>query len=459
MAHKHGDAKAPVLFEDQSTDEKGGESPLDVSEAEQRQVLTKMDWNIVPFVSLLYLLSFLDRTNIGNARIAGMTEDAELYGLRYNIIAAAFFIPYALFEVPSNIALKLIRPSRWIPSIMVAWGLVMTFMCFCHNYEGLLAARVFLGITEAGLFPGVTFYLSLWYRRRDVTARISLFFSAATPAGAFGGILAYGIERMDGLGGLHGWQWIFCIEGIVTVLVAFIAFFYMHDYPETARFLNDRERVILVNMLKEDQQGLATHYEHKFVWQAMTDYKTYVQVAIYIGLLVPVYAVALFTPTIVRALGYSAADAQLMSTPLFVAGCIATIAAGIASDRLNLRGPFVVGPALISLIGYIILYTQTRPGVAYAGAILAALGIYPAIPIAVTWAGSMAGGDVRKGVVLAMVRYGKPGRYLLLVHIFRPPSLPRWACNHDGILVSRVRDLPAFGTNRLLQRLSSQHRL
>ncbi|KAF8647029.1 hypothetical protein AX16_006866 [Volvariella volvacea WC 439] len=344
-----------------------------------------------------------DRSNIGNARIAGMAEDANLYGLRYNIIAAVFFIPYALFEVPSNIALKLIRPSRWIPSIMLAWGLIMTLMCLCHNFEGLLAARIFLGLAEAGLFPGVTFYLSLWYRRRDIAARISLFFSAATIAGAFGGILAYGIAHVDGLGGLHGWQWIFCIEGIVTVLVAIVAFFYINDYPETARFLNARERAILINMLKEDQQGLATHYEHRFVWQAMTDYKTYVQVAIGIGILVPLYAISLFIPTIIRGLGYSAARAQLMSIPPFVVGCVATIASNIASDRLNLRGPFIVGSALLSLIGYIILYTQTRSGVAYAGTVLVALGVCPCIPVGVAWAGSMAGGDVRRGVVLGMV--------------------------------------------------------
>ncbi|KAF8647123.1 hypothetical protein AX16_006955 [Volvariella volvacea WC 439] len=398
------DEKAQESFDEQVTSyEKSGEAPLDVTEAERKKVLRKMDWHILPFVSLLYLLSFLDRANIGNARIAGMGEDANLYGLRYNVIAAVFFIPYALAEVPSNIALKLIRPSRWIPSIMVAWGLVMTLMCLCHNYEGLIAARVFLGLTEAGLFPGITFYLSLWYRRRDVAARIALFFSAATVAGAFGGLLAYGIEHMDGIAGLHGWQWIFCLEGIATVIVAVVAYFYMHDYPETARFLNPREKAVVISMLKEDQQGLATHYEHRFVWQAMTDYKTYIQVGIYIGLLIPVYAIALFTPTIVRELGYSAARAQLMSIPPFAAGCIATIAVGITSDRLNRRGPFIIGSCLVSLIGYIVLYTQTRPGASYVGAILAAVGVYPCIAVDLAWAGSAAGGDVRKGVVLAMV--------------------------------------------------------
>lgn len=153
----------------------------------------------------------------------------------------------------------------------------------------------------------------------------------------------------------------------------------------------------------------------------MLDYKTYVQVSIYIGyvegtdaasivliqliyrLLIPVYAIALFTPTIVNLLGFTAAQAQLLTIPPFVVGCLFTILVGIYSDRYNLRGPFIVGGCLVALIGYIILYTQTKPGVAYFGAILAATGIYPTIAVDLAWAGGNAGGDVKRGVVIAMV--------------------------------------------------------
>ncbi|KAF6763474.1 major facilitator superfamily domain-containing protein [Ephemerocybe angulata] len=340
-----------------------------VDEAAKQRVLRKMDWHLLPFISMLYLLSFLDRANIGIARNRRNGVDAHLDGLKYNVVAAVFFIPYALAE---NVCLKLFRPSRWSsPTIMIAWGLVMTLMCLCKTYESLIIARVFLGLAEAGLFPGITFYLSLWYRRQDVARRIAIFFSAATVAGAFGGLLAYGIEHMEGIGGLHGWQWIFCLEGIVTVVVAFAAYFYMHDYPETAKFLTEEERIIV--------QGQSTHFEYKYVWQAMLDYKTWVQVGIYIGVLVPVYAIALFTPTI------------LLTVPPFVAGCICTILVGIYSDKLNLRGPFIIGGCLVSV------------PVSYFGAILAAVGVYPTIAVNLAWAGSMAGGDICKGVTIALV--------------------------------------------------------
>ncbi|KAK2464336.1 hypothetical protein APHAL10511_003793 [Amanita phalloides] len=374
-----------------------------VSEAERQRVIRKIDIHLLPFISILYLLCFLDRTNVGNAKIAGLVKDAHLTGLKYNIIAAVFFIPYALAEIPSNILLKIVRPSRWIPSIMIAWGTVMTLMCLCRTFKDLLVARIFLGLTESGFFPGVTFYLSLWYRRQDVALRIAIFFSAATLAGAFGGILAYGIEHMEGIGGLHGWQWIFCLEGLTTVVIAIFSYFFIHDYPQTATFLTPHEQRLVTQMLEEDTQGLATHYDVKFVWQALGDYKYYLQALLYICILVPVYAIALFMPTIINSLGYSAAKAQLLTIPPYVAGCIATILVGYFSDKHNLRGLYIVGGCFVSLVGYIVLITQTKPAVGYGGAIIATVGVFPVVAIDLAWVGSASGGDVRKGVAFAMV--------------------------------------------------------
>jgi sugar phosphate permease len=367
------------------------------------RILRKIDWQLLPFVTLFYLLSFLDRSNVGNAKVAGMATDLKLTGFRYNIAAAVFFIPYSFAEVPSNIALKLFRPSRWLPSIMVAWGIVMTLMCLVKSYQSLVVARVFLGLAEAGLFPGINYYICLWYPRSERSKRIAIFFSAASVSGAFGGLLAYGIERMEGVGGLHGWQWIFCLEGIATVLVAILSFFYMHDYPATAKFLTEPERLCIIDILKQDSNNLSSRFDTEFVWQAIKDYRTYVQILIYSGLLVPGYAIALFSPTIINELGYSAANAQLLTVPPFVIGGIGTIIVGIYSDKHNTRGPYIIGGALVSLVGYILLYCSVRAGPSYVGACLAAAGVYPTVAIVLAWAGSNAGGDLKRGVVLAMV--------------------------------------------------------
>lgn len=386
-----------------SGNEKLGPVDAELNAQERRRVLRKIDWHLLPFVSLLYLLSFLDRSNVGNAKVAGMSTDLNLTGYRYNIAAAVFFFLYSFAEVPSNILLKVFKPSRWIPSIMVAWGLIMTLMCLVNTFQGLVVARIFLGLTEAGLFPGVTYYISLWYPRGERSLRIAIFFSAATVAGAFGGILAYAIEKMEGVGGLHGWQWIFCLEGIATIIAALAAFFFMYDYPDTASFLTDAERHYVIEMLKRDSNNLSTDYQLRFVLQALRDYKSYVQVGVYIGLLVPIYAIALFTPTIINELGFSAANAQLLSVPPFVCGCIFTILVGVLSDKHRLRGPYVIGGAFVSLVGYIVLYTQSGAVASYFGAVLAAVGVFPTIAVDLAWASSNAGGDIKRGVVVAMV--------------------------------------------------------
>ncbi|KAH0828671.1 major facilitator superfamily domain-containing protein [Lanmaoa asiatica] len=276
-------------------------------------------------------------------------------------------------------------------------------MCLVNTYQGLLAVRVFLGLTEAGLFPGVNYYLSMWYPRENRALRIAIFFSAATVAGAFGGILA--LFPSGRIGGLHGWQWIVSnLEQIMwhNILTRGVSSAWKDWYPETASFLNETERRNIVGLLKNDSQYLATHYNLEFVLQALKDYKTYVQSGILIGLVVPAYAIALFTPTIINELGFSAAHAQLLSVPPFVAGCACTIIVGIYSDIRKLRGPYVIAGTFVAFIGYIVLDTQTSPGASYVGAVLAAVGVFPPIAVVLAWAGSNAGGEMKRGVVIAV---------------------------------------------------------
>ena len=178
-------------------------------------------------------LCFLDRTNVGNARLVKLEVDLGMKGLDYNVALAIFFPFYVAAEIPSNMMLKRTRPSIWLTFIMLCWGLVMVCMGLVHNFSGLVACRVFLGIAEGGLFPGINYFITLWYRRRECGFRMALFFSAATAAGAFGGLLARGISEMDGVGGKAAWSWIFILEGLLTVLVASFGYWVIQDYPAT----------------------------------------------------------------------------------------------------------------------------------------------------------------------------------------------------------------------------------
>ncbi|KAL8636530.1 MAG: hypothetical protein Q9228_006084, partial [Teloschistes exilis] len=254
----------------------------DTSNVDPKRVLLKMDLHLIPMLALLYLLSFLDRGNIGNAKIEGLVESLNMTGPQYNWTLTVFFFTYCVCEVPSNLLLKRLRPSIWLPSIMVAWGTVMTLMGIVQDFKGLLVARLFLGVTEAGLYPGVAYYITMWYCRTEAQFRQAMFFSAASVAGAFSGLLAYGIAKMDGVGGYEGWRWIFILEGILTVLVACCAFFTIYDFPETAKFLTEPERAWVIHRLryqgsKESGQMVAEsdNFKWRYVRDAFTDWQIY----------------------------------------------------------------------------------------------------------------------------------------------------------------------------------------
>jgi MFS family permease len=191
-----------------------------------------------PSLSVLtfhFSLSFLDRTNIGNARLFSLEKDLGIdeNSLLYNICLSLFFPFYVAAEIPSNMMMKRFRPSVWLTIIMVGWAIVVIGMGFVTNFTTLLITRILLGICEGGLFPGVTYYITMWYPRHETGLRMAMFFSAATAAGAFGGLLARGISGMAGIGGRGGWSWIFIIEGIITLVVACAAYWCINDYPAT----------------------------------------------------------------------------------------------------------------------------------------------------------------------------------------------------------------------------------
>jgi MFS family permease len=294
--------------------------------------------------------------------------------------------------------MKAWRPSMWIPLIMIAWGVVMIGMGFVQNFAGLLAARIILGVTEAGLFPGIAFFLTQWYRRFEISLRVALFFSAATIAGAFGGLLARLINLMDGAAGYEGWRWIFILEGIATVVIAVISFWMMHDYPDTAKFLTPAERKVLQERLKLDTDGCSGEYKKRFIRDAFLDWKSY-----FFGVAVPLYCFSLFSPTIIKQLGYTAGMAQLMSVPPYVAASIMTIFMGWLSDRLKTRAPFIMCFGVIGALGYGLLLANISTGVSYFALFLGACGIYPAFPIIVAWGSNNFGGSLKKSVATGIL--------------------------------------------------------
>ncbi|KAF6804089.1 high-affinity nicotinic acid transporter [Colletotrichum sojae] len=403
-------------------------------QAATKKLLRKIDWALIPFLALLYLLSFLDRTNIGNARLAGLEADLGMKGLDYNVALSVFFPWYVAAEIPSNLAMKRFRPSIWIPSIMIAWGVCCTLMGLVHNYPGLLASRMALGLAEGGLFPGITYYITMWYRRHECGLRMAIFFSAATAAGAFGGLLARGIVEMDGIGGKPGWAWIFILEGIITLAVAIAAFFIMNDYPATAKFLTVAEKEEVTRRLEQDRSALADEFDMVYFWDALKDWKIWVHMLITIGIYTPLYSYSLFLPTIVSGLGYTNNTAQLMTVPPYVVACVCCISGGWLADRQKQRGIYMIFFCAVGIAGFIMLLSSNSNGVKYAGCFFAASGIYPNVPQGVAWNGNNIGGSVKRGVGIAMhVGFGNLGG-AIAGFLYQAKDKPKYYPGHGTLL-------------------------
>ncbi|EJT72247.1 hypothetical protein GGTG_09113 [Gaeumannomyces tritici R3-111a-1] len=406
-----------------------------------RDLVTRLDWRLMPWLCLLYLLAFLDRTNIGNAKIAGLGPDLGLDTTHYNMTLSIFFVSYALAEPVTNVLLKRFRPSLFIPIIMILWGICMLCMGFVHNWSGLMASRWFLGLTEAGLFPGVNYYLSCWYKRSEFGIRAAIFFSAAAIAGSFGGLLAALIEKMAGMGGRPGWAWIFILEGLLTVLVGFASFRMVHDFPDEARFLSAADRARVTRRLKLDQQSSASREDFSWapVMAALSDWKTWLAMCVYAGCDMPLYAFSLFLPSIVAGLGWGEEDqgggavrAQLMTVPPYVAAALLTVLAGRVADRTGQRGLVNVAAAAVGIAGFAVLLAAESPAWRYAGTFLGAAGIYPCVANTISWTANNVEGVYKRGVVLGMVIGWGNLNGVTSSHVYFSP--PRFVEGHAVVL-------------------------
>lgn len=413
------------------------------TEEERRAIDKKLMWKVdiwlIPWLSLLYLLSFLDRTNIGNARLAGMEDDLGMGPGDYNVALTIFFVSYAFFEPITNGLLKRLTPRIFFTGIIIAWGAVMTLMGVCHNYEGLLAARFFLGVAEAGLYPGVNYYLGCWYKSSEIGARAAIFFSAAALAGSFGGLLAAAIAQMDGIGGRPGWAWIFILEGLATVAVGAFCWWMVFDWPDTARFLTPEERIRVQRRLIMDRQGkTAEDFDKRHIWAALKDWKTYGYMVIYMGCLMPLYAFSLFLPTILRGMGHVGTKAQLLSVPPYACAAAATVVVGFVGDRTKWRGYCNIVTVCVGIIGFAMLLGSADPHVQYGAVFLGAMGIYPTVSNTVSWVNNNIEGSLKRAIVLGMVVGWGNMNGVVSSNIYRETQKPRYFTGHGMVLAYQI---------------------
>ncbi|VDC03439.1 unnamed protein product [Peniophora sp. CBMAI 1063] len=434
-ANSFNGEKGRITQVEQSEDVYAAE--LDTSGVDERKLMRKVDLRLIPWLSLLYLLSFLDRTSIGNAKLYGLEGDLHITDNQYLLTLTIFFFPYAVFEVPSNVFLKRLRPSIWLSLLMLLWGIMMTVQGLVHNYGGLLGMRWMLGMMEAGLFPGVNYYLSCWYKRSEFGIRAAIFFSAASVSGAFGGLLAAAIANMDGIGGKPAWAWIFILEGLATVIAGAVSFWIIEDFPDSAKFLSAAERAVVVRRLQSDDQYSAAGERLQFrnLWRSILDLKTWFGMMVYVGSDMPLYAFSLFLPSIISQLGYKSTAANLLTVPVYAFACIVTCIVGFLADRWGNRGLFNIGFLCIGAAGYIMLIASESAVLSYVAVYLATCGIYPLIPNTIAWVSNNVEGSYKRSVAIAMVISFGNINGAVSSNVYRAKDQPWYHFGHGMVLL------------------------
>jgi MFS family permease len=361
----------------------------EVDPVAEKKLVRKLDMFLIPVVMLLYLFSFLDRVNIGNARLYGLEKDLGLNASQWQVAVSILFVTYILSELPSNLVLKKLRPSRWIAFITTAWGIIATLTGIVQSYGGLIACRLLLGAVEGGLFPGMAIYLTLFYTKRELALRIGYLFVSAALAGACGGLLAFGIGHMNGVAGQNGWRWILILEGLPTFVLGIATWFILPDSPQTAYFLNLRERELAVARL-ERQTGFtkaAVEFHWKDVRKGLLDWKVWAFCFAQFGSDTMLYGYSTFLPTIIKGInpGASSAIVQVLTIPCYALGAITYLIVAKISDRQQRRGLWSVAMGLISIAGYAMLISDSSSGVHYAGCFLVAMGLYVCVGLPLAW--------------------------------------------------------------------------
>ncbi|KAI1371991.1 major facilitator superfamily domain-containing protein [Hypoxylon crocopeplum] len=345
---------------------------------DEGRLLRKIDLHVLPILFLVYIVAFLDRVNISNALTMGLPTELGLDGEKPNVALTIFFVPYILFEIPSNILMKKLNPRFWLSGCILCFGIIMLCQGFVQNYSGILATRFFLGLAEAGIFPGSFYLISFWYKQEEAQKRFTVYWSSTICAGAFGGLLATAIANMNGIRGLSNWRWVFILEGIVTVLVGVVAFFCITDFPREAKWLSEPEREFLLKKTGHDESRTVP-VTHKDVIKFLMTPKAWLGAIMYFSILVPAYSIVYFLPTIVQALGYSTVQTQLHSVPPFAATFGFAILVAYLSDKARIRSPFILLGLAMLIAGLAILISvhgASHFSAEYAGICLAAMGSF-----------------------------------------------------------------------------------
>ena len=353
-------------------------------EGAARSVLRKVAWRLLPLIALMYLLNILDRANVGFARLT-MQPDLELSDAVFDFGYGIFYFGYLLFEVPANLLLRRVGARRWMARIMISWGLVSMLTLAVTGVWSFYAVRILLGIAEAGFFPGIVLYLTYWFPARERARAMAFFMMASALAGVVGNPVSGNVlYYLNGVGGLHGWQWLFLVEGLPSVLLGIVVLFYLPDGPHQASWLSAAEREHLIESLnREEMTRLTQHGADRF--RAMLHGRVWLLIGIYATVAIGSNAAGAKLAQLVKGLfeGYTEDTIGWLVALPHLCAVIAMVVIGTHSDRTGERRGHVAFSATVGAAGWVLAWigwTTSSPWMGLAGFCIAQAGMMSMLP-------------------------------------------------------------------------------
>lgn len=351
---------------------------LAAPDALERSVIRKVSRRITPFIIVLYFLSFLNRTNVGFAGLT-MNHDIGLTQAMFGFGAGIFFVGYIAAGMPSNLALQRVGARRWIALLMVTWGLLSSATAFATGPTSFYTLRFLLGLAEAGFFPGMILYLSFWFPARHRAFVTAMFMTAAPLSNMIGSPISGALMNLEGIAHLHGWQWLFLVEGAPTVLLGVVSLFFLTDRPEQARWLAAEERAWLSGEMQRERDARVTQGRSS-VWEAVKDPRVLLLALVYAGTSTGLYAVGIWAPLIIHRFGFGYFELGLVNAVPNLVAVITMVLWARNSDRTGERRLHVAIACLAAGIGMLMAGYATHAAVLIVGLSIANFGINAAKP-------------------------------------------------------------------------------
>lgn len=380
-----------------------------------RALYAKISWRLIPYMFLLYIVAYVDRVNVGFAAM-DMQRDLHFSNTVYGTGAGIFFLGYALCDLPSSLILRWVGTRIWIARIMISWGIVSACMVWVKSPTSFYLLRFLLGVAEAGFVPGMLLYLTFWFPSQERARAVAKFMTATSLAGVVGAPLSSALLKLDGVGGLSGWQWLFLFEGIPTVLLGISVLWFLRDGPEKAEWLTTDERTWLKSELRRDEERYGAAQHHNLL-DAFKLPAVWVLAGVYIIIQIGVYIVNLWMPLILTGLtrGDGSGDSSLIAryaTVPYLLAAMFTVVVGWSSDRSNERQGHLAGCMALAAAGFAWAARAQSIPVALCAMSLVAIGLWSTMGPFWALTTRMIGGAAAAGGVATITMVGALGGFL-----------------------------------------------